>query len=103
MVMREVSIEAEEWCNEMGITAAREQLLISTLAELAKPSTRSELAYASGLRINCVTRPIKNLVEHGILVELEPREDKDSGRMAHPLWFKREVAAEPDLRQVRLL
>lgn len=101
MVMRETSREAEEWCNDMGITSAREQLLLSVLAELRVPSTRSELAYASGLRINCVTRPIFNLVERGILEELDPRRDKDTRRMAHPLWFKR--ADETDSRQLSLV
>lgn len=100
MVMTATSIEAEEWCNDMGITAGREVLLVSTLAELRVPSTRSELAYASGLRINCVTRPIKNLVERGILQELEPREDKDSGRMAHPLWFNRKDETDPRQRSL---
>ena len=101
MVMRDVSIEAEEWCNRMGITSAREKLMLVTLARLRVPSTRSELAYAADIRINCVTRPIKNLVERGILKELEPRPDKYSGRMARPLWFNRKD--ETDSRQLSLV
>lgn len=101
MVMRDVSIEAEEWCKAMGITAEREVLMLVTLAKLRRPANRSELAIASGTRINCVTRPVLNLIKRGILKELEPVVDPRSGRRARPLWFNRRD--EMDARQLSLV
>lgn len=101
MTMRDVSIEAEEWCNAMGITSDREVLMLVTLAKLRRPSNRSQLAIAADIRINCVCRPIKNLVESGILKELEPVVDPRSGRRAHPLWFNRQD--DTDARQLSLV
>lgn len=102
MPVRDTSKEAYAYLEAHGITADQERLVYLFLRRRTRRQgwTRLELSDATGIPINCITRPVLNLIDKKLIYEATPRPNQGTGRNAHPVYAR--TGKPPRRRQRRL-